>query len=375
MTLGSLLVALVASAYPLFLSRSEGRLLASEIGDPTLSRYGAGMFYSVTNVRFNEPAGRSGDGLLVNRLDETFRRLADEGPHLGATVRYSMGPVAEATRPGGASGESGPVLGRLVAASGAEDQVEILEGEPGDGGVLLPDLIADVLSVGPGDRVELGGEVELTVAAVYRSLYTQPRLGYWVPWSEDLFRPCPDCSAPPQYVLVDHEEFRRLSRDLGARDADYGWVAPIDARLSVDEAREVSVYTDRIKDEMTRRRSELGSLFACCGRNYTGFPFFGRRDTEFRSAMPLVLREVDRRAATVEGPLRLLLIAGLGVAGAVVAAAAAFAVAGRRTEAALLHARGWGPARFAVRAAVEAFLPVAAGAVAGLGAGSALVAV
>ena len=100
MTLGSLLVALVASAYPLFLSRSEGRLLASEIGDPTLSRYGAGMFYSVTNVRFNEPAGRSGDGLLVNRLDETFRRLADEGPHLGATVRYSMGPVAEATRPG-----------------------------------------------------------------------------------------------------------------------------------------------------------------------------------------------------------------------------------------------------------------------------------
>ncbi len=65
--------------------------------------------------------------------------------------------------------------------------------------------------------------------------------------------------------------------------------------------------------------------------------------------MPLVLREVERRAATVEGPLRLLLIAGLGVAAAVVAAAAAFAVAGRRTEAAFLHAHGWGPVRFAVQ--------------------------
>ena len=91
--------------------------------------------------------------------------------------------------------------------------------------------------------------------------------------------------------------------------------------------------------------------------------------------MPLVMREVERRAATVEGPLRLLLIAGLGVAAAVVAAAAAFAVAGRRTEAALLHARGWGPMRFATKSTLEAAIPVALGAAVGLGAGWLLISV
>ncbi|HET9672196.1 MAG TPA: hypothetical protein VFQ40_05035, partial [Actinomycetota bacterium] len=310
--LGSLLVSLVAGAYPLFLSRSEGQLLAAEIGDPTLSRFGAGMFYSVTNVRADEPARRS-DELLVDRLDEVFRRLAEDGPHLGSTVRYAMGPVAEVTRPGGGRSDSGPVLGRVVAATGADRQVEIVGGDPSDEGALLPDLIADVLAVGPGDVVELGGRVELPIAAVYRSLYAQPRLGYWVPWSEDIYRPCGDCGAPPQYVLVDRATFDRVSRDLRARDADFGWAVPIDAGLTVDEARAVRSYTDHLKEAMSERGSELGRLFACCGRDYTGFPFFGRRDTEFRSGMPLVLREVDRRAATVEGPLRLLLIAGLGV--------------------------------------------------------------
>jgi putative ABC transport system permease protein len=70
----------------------------------------------------------------------------------------------------------------------------------------------------------------------------------------------------------------------------------------------------------------------------------------------------------------LLLIAGLGVAAAVVAAAAAFAVAGRRTEAAFLHAHGWGPLRFAAKASVEAFIPIGLGAAAGFGAASWLIA-
>ena len=34
---GALLLSLVAAAYPMFLSRSEGQLLAAEIADPTIS--------------------------------------------------------------------------------------------------------------------------------------------------------------------------------------------------------------------------------------------------------------------------------------------------------------------------------------------------
>ena len=249
----------------------------------------------------------------------------------------------------------------------------------GDGstGALVPDLIADAVGVGPGDRIQLNGTLTLQVGGVYRALYSQPRSGYWSPWSEQIYIQCPDCPAPPAFILVGPDEAVQLTRDLRdpeERDVDYGWVAPIDdPSLDVDEARDVRAYAARMLEQLTDRKTRLGRLFECCGRAFGSF-FFGRRDTEFRSSMPLVLREVDRRTATVEGPLRLLLIAGLGVATAVVAAAAAFAVAGRRTEAAFLHAHGWGPVRFAAKASVEAFIPICLGTAAGFGAASWLIA-
>lgn len=375
--IGALLLSLVAAAYPMFLSRSEGKLLASKIADPTISRYGAGIFYSVTNVRFWERAPRS-DELLVDRMDDAFGRIASEGPHLGAPVRFVLGAAALVTVPGGERPESGPVAGWIFSGTDAARNVEVIEGEASLG-AMVPDLIADQLQVGPGDEIELNGKLTLRVGGIYRSLYSQPRSGYWSPWSEQIYPQCADCPAPPQFILVGPEEAVRLTRELHdpeERDLDYGWTAPIDRpSLTVDQARAVRRYAARILEDVTDRKTELGRLFACCGLDYIrGSFFFGRRDTEFRSAMPLVLREVERRAAAVEGPLRLLLIAGLAVAAAVVAAAAAFAVAGRRTEAALLHARGWGPLRFAAKASLEALVPTAAGAAAGLGLGWWLVA-
>ena len=368
-TLGALLVALVAAAYPIFLSRSEGQLLASQIAGPTVTRYGAGVFYGVTNVRFGERA-YVGSGTQLERLDEAFAKLAAAGPHLGRPIRYALGPTDEVTLPGGVRGESGPIEGRLVSGTGAERQVNVVAGDVDGDGVVMPDLIADVLGVGPGDDVEFGGSLRLRITAVYRSLYNQPRLGYWLPWSEQLYRQCADCSAPPQFILLPRDRLEAITRSL-RQDADFGWEAPLEGLpLTVDEAREVRDYAERLLFQVTHRRTEMGKLFACCGLDYVHGSFFrGRRDTEFRSSMRLVIPEVERRTAAVDGPLRLLLIAGLGVAGAVVAAAAAFAVAGRRTEAALLHARGWGPSRFAVKSVVESFLPTLVGATVGLALG------
>jgi putative ABC transport system permease protein len=369
---GALLLSLVAAAYPLFLSRSEGELLEAEIANPTITPYGAGMFYSVTNVRFNEKVDDDRDSLLADRLDQEFTRLAAEGPHLASPVRYALGSVVEVTLPGGIPAESGPVAGWLFSGTDAARNVEVVSGSE-DGGAMLPDLIADEFGVGPGDVIEITGErrtLNLEVGGVYRSLYSQPRRDYWLPWEEQIFPQCFDCPAPPQFILLGREQFTDLTKGVGGRDADLGWVAPVGGLpLTLDEAREVNTYTGELTHEMTNRQSRIGRLFRCCGRSYGGSFFFGRRDTEFRSAMPLVMREVERRAATVEGPLRLLLIAGLGVAAAVVAAAAAFAVAGRRTEAALLHARGWGPLRFATKSTLEAAIPVALGAMIGSGAG------
>jgi putative ABC transport system permease protein len=369
---GALLLSVVASAYPLFLSRSGSELLRTAIEDPTITPYGAGMFYGVNNVRFKEKVRRGSDVLLSDRLDEVFTRLAADGPYLARPVRYALGAVVGVTLPGGIQAESGPVGGRLFSGTGATRNVDVVTGSE-DGGAMIPDLIADAFDLGPGDVVEVTGDrgtVNLTVGGVYRSLYSQPRRDYWLPWSEQIFPQCWDCPAPPQFILVDRQELVDLTSAVGEREADLGWVAPVDGLpLTLDEARDVRSYTVTLTREMTDHRTPLGRLFRCCGTTYGGSFFFGRRDIEFRSAMPLVMREVERRAATVEGPLRLLLIAGLGVASAVVAAAAAFAVAGRRTEAALLHARGWGPLRFAAKSTVESTIPVAMGAGAGLGLG------
>jgi hypothetical protein len=372
-----MLLSLVAGAYPLFLSRSEGELLRAQVADPTIGRNGAGIFYSVTNVRFKEKA-RGGREFLADRLDEAFRRIAAQGPHLGPPIRFVLGADALVTLPGGKEPASGPVTGRIFSGTRAADYVEVVDGD-GSRGAMVPDLIADVLGVGPGDLIQLNGRLTLRVGGVYRALYKSPRSGYWSPWSEQIYRACPLCPEQPQFILVRPDEALQLTRalrDPEVRDLDYGWVAPIDrASLDADEARAVRAYANGVLERVTDRKTEVGRLFACCGTTYVGFPFFGRRDIEFRSSMPLVLREVERRAAAVEGPLRLLLIAGLGVAAAVVAAAAAFAVAGRRTEAALLHARGWGPSRFAAKSTLEATIPTALGAAAGLGLGWWLIAV
>ena len=108
---GALLLSLVAAAYPLFLSRSEGELLEAEIANPTITPYGAGMFYSVTNVRFKEKVGRGSNELLADRLDQEFTRLAAEGPHLASPVRYALGSVVDVTLPGGSRPSPAPSPG------------------------------------------------------------------------------------------------------------------------------------------------------------------------------------------------------------------------------------------------------------------------
>ena len=375
---GASLLSLVAAAFPVFLSRTEGALLRARITDPTIGVNGAGLFYSITNVGFTEKAGGRQE-LLADRLDEEFSRIAAEGPELEPPIRFVLGASALVTLPGEGDPESGPVSGRIFSGTNADRFIEMIGGDRSTG-ALVPDSVADPLGVGPGDEIQLNGRLILKVGGVYRALYKSPSTGYWSPWSEQIYRPCPDCPELPQFILVGRDEAVRLTRDLRdqeERDVDYGWVAPIeDPSLNIDQARDVQAYAARVLRQVTDRRGELGRLFACCGQDYFSGPGFsgGRRDTEFRSSMPLVLREVDRRTATVEGPLRMLLIAGFCVAAAVVAAAAAFAVAGRRTEAAFLHARGWGPLRFALKASVEAFIPVGLGAAAGLGAAMWLIA-
>ena len=59
LALGAFLVVVSTAAYPLFLSASGGALVRREIDNPTVTRFGVGVTYTATNVRFAE---RSPDG-------------------------------------------------------------------------------------------------------------------------------------------------------------------------------------------------------------------------------------------------------------------------------------------------------------------------
>jgi hypothetical protein len=165
---GALLLSLVAAAFPLFLSRSEGDLLHEGITDATIGRNGAGLFYSVTNVGFTEKVGRRGE-LLTDRLDEEFGRIAAEGPDLGSPLRFVLGAGALVTLPGEGNPESGPVYGRIFSGTDSEKHVEVIDGD-GSNGAMVPDSIAAPLGVGPGDSIQLSGRPMLRVGGVYRAL-------------------------------------------------------------------------------------------------------------------------------------------------------------------------------------------------------------
>ena len=179
---GALLLALAASAYPLFISASASELVMARIDDPTYTRWAVGMMYR--NGAMPLP-GTSRFGRVEPRADELFDRLVATSPYLGEPVESSLGKVV----PVSVLGQSEERDTRLFAGDEATSHVEIFEGSPGDG-ALVPDLVADALDISPGERIVVGspddGTVTLRVDGIYRSLYRGGASGYWRPWNDEL---------------------------------------------------------------------------------------------------------------------------------------------------------------------------------------------
>ena len=151
-----------------------------------------------------------------------------------------------------------------------------------------------------------------TVDGTYRALYAQPLTGYWRTWSEQLYIPCPDCSVPPQPILVDRDQLIALATELRMPHARFALAAPVRAHppLTLDEARGLGTFAEDLSEQLTFGRSELRRLFPCCGRLSLYSP--GQSSTtELLGAMPGVVRMVDQRIAAVQGPIQVLFLAGL----------------------------------------------------------------
>ena len=351
---GALLLALAASAYPLFISSSASELVAARIHDPSYTRWAVGMMYRNGALPLPGPV-RHGD--IEPQVDTIFEGLVDPSPYLGAPLESALSTATPIT----VAGEQERRDTRLFIGEQAVDHVDILEGSADDG-VLVPDLISDALDITPGDRIVIGspddGTVTFPVGGIYRSLYKGGASGYWRPWNDALVLYCGNCAPPPQAVIVPKDRFADAARAIGLDHAAYAWQAPVLRDLTLQEAEDAARITSRISGEIddTRLLDRCFVAFFCSRSNG---PVWG-------SAMDDVVRDVHGRLVAIDGPARLLRIAGMLVALVVVAGAGAFVMAARRVESSLLFARGARPRAVGGRSALEAVIPCAVGAGLGL---------
>jgi len=361
----ALLVTVIAAAYPLFLAGTENQLLSGAIATASFTRYGVGISYRATGIPLSASA------LTQGRAD-AFHDIADGSKALGPVVASMAAQPVQITGVGGSTPAQSSLDGRLFAGDDALRHVHILSGHAGDG-IFLPDFIARSLHAGPGDHVQLqiaGHVVTVPVDGVYVALNGGTSDGYWLAWSDDIYATCIDCPLPPQFLITTSARLQSVMTALQATLTDQLFVAPVREAppLSLDEARSLAAYSDRVERQMST--GSLSSIFHCCGQF-----FVPATTTTYHSAAGEAVTLVEQRTAGVQGPVRLVLFAGLAIALVVIAVAGGFSFASRPVETGMLTVRGWSPSRVGLKGALEALLPVVVGGVLGVGLAVALVSV
>jgi hypothetical protein len=265
----------------------------------SITRYGAGLTFTFHDL----PLDRSSSSAVAPASPRCSHRIPPSSP--------SRSPSSPRPAPSSA-GRSRSFLGglitvsvgdrvadqegRLFSSTGVLDEIEVVAGEEGDG-VWIPDLIADQLGVGPGDRVEVandggGHATPVVVDGIYRAVYATPPGGYWLPWANEFrAKRCFDCPLPPQHVLVDRDQFLTLTRDLRQNSAIVRLYAPLSTPdISLEEARALRQYEDKVIERMRYPDGDLGRPFACCRRF-----FYQSSDLPFAVALTTFVLDRLRR--------------------------------------------------------------------------------
>jgi putative ABC transport system permease protein len=346
-----------ASAYPLFISASASELVKARIQEVPSARWAVGMMYRRATCRCPDRAWTAGPSPVPTSSSD---RLVAQSPYLAEPVESALAGLV-------------PISGRdertrahaIVLRRGCRVQRRDPRGSPGRRR-LVPDQIADALGISPGDRVVVGspdvGAVTLPVDAVYRSLYKGEASDYWRPWKDDLvFYECPrDCPPPPpQALIVPREPFEPQLRTVGLDHAAYAWQAPL--------ARDLTLGRPRTPPASTTRISEQIDESALLDRCFVGFFCTHGRRRDMGQRHGGRVDAVHERLIAIEGPASLLRAAGIS-------GRSRRGRRGRRLRHG--HATAWNrcscspealdPRRWRGRAALEALLPCAIGAGAGL---------
>ena len=251
-------------------------------------------------------------------------------------------------------GRTGTV--QLVARGGFEGHVHRFEGADG-AGVWLPASVARDLGVHAGDRIRVtlsGTSAEARVAAVYRDLAPARIPDFWAALASHIAVD-PASPPPPPFLLAGLGQFEDLAGRLGSTGTlsiEY----PIAGTLPLPQASRVAAELQRIAADAADPTSPLSGAFDSVGSNLQALVAIAEQ-THDGTSQPV-------RTISLAGGLLALVAAGV---------TGQFMARRRHAEYALLASRGVGPVRLALRTAVEAVLPAAAGAAAGWVAALALV--
>lgn len=362
---GALLLALAASSYPLFISVTASDALEKQLDYTTRYPAGVGVYSEAALI---DIPGQPGVVETYRRRDRLVRETL-RGPHLKPPESMVLGQIVNLRSPQRPS-RSNSV--RLFFRQGSRGHIEVVSGEEGDG-AWIAQLVAERLGVQAGDEIELYNPqtrdiVPITVDGIYKDLFNQPRTPYWLPVNRYIY-PRGDSGPPPTFLFLEAEQVLELSKRFAPEEIQPGgfpterveqaWIAPLRTaeQITLEEAREVEAFSDRYYKEF-RTEERFSDVF--CFDCFRGIPFVNTNIGQ-------VVLQTERRIAPVEGPVRLVLVAGLLVAVAVIAGAGVFAVATRRTETGLLFARGMNPVTVGIKTCLESLIPTVLGAAAGSG--------
>ncbi len=353
-------LAAVVVSVPLLVGSSEEGSWERERARRTTAEIGT-TFVSTTIADPTDPEPPRAS--LAGRLDDAFTETA---AGLGLDPPRSLVRVRDTAFIPTPTG-----LNRLLLFSrtGAEENVDLVAGAPRADAVLIPQRLAELTGLGPGDvltsQASGGTPVELPIGGVY----TEPALPLTDYWSgqeallvQPRYRGLDDPVHPTAAVIAP----RALVLEI-ADEVESGlfleWFLPLAEDLDVDPARSAADRIDRLRAALVTPRGDV-TRAAAAGNLSPPAP---------QSRLPAALGTVDRTVELLVPP-----VTAVGVGGALAALVLVGAWAGQRVrrregELRALLVRGLSPTRAAGIALREAVLPTVVGAAAGGAAGRLLV--
>lgn len=339
------------AAAPLLLSSAGNAALEQELDQLTDEQ--AGLRVSTFGFINRETYGPA---------NEQVEALGERMPSVGEPLLTVEGAN---TRVENAAREDSAV--RLLARTNALANIEKLTPDRGLAGAWIADTNARELRVGPGDEVILErnfGTTRIPIAGIYRNLAAGPISEYWRPLTFHIINPIPNQPPLYPYLIMPIGELLDATHGVG-QQATFEW----DFALELEEPT-LPVATE-ISDAFLAARLEASDPLTDVGRALNAITLFNSVDVS--SFLTNAIKSSEETVTAIEGPVRLISLAGRLVALAVIAAAGMFAYTRRRVEARLLSAQGRTPWWQGAKAAVEAVLPATVGAAIGWFGGQALV--